>query len=267
MVHRVRLDKLLVERGYFESREKAQEAVLKGSVEIPGKGMLKPSTLVEANAPILIKQKEKFVSRGGYKLEKAIACFQINVHGLDCLDVGSSTGGFVDCLLQHGAKRVIALDVGRSLLHPSLSSDRRVHVIEKFNARYLTADILPFLPDLITVDVSFISVKKIFPALLNCFKEGTESVILIKPQFEAGRKFVRKGLVRDSKVHESILKDFRDYFSGFGFNCFFTFSPIKGAKGNIEYLCYLTRKTREELKHLKQIDKIVEDAFSFLGKS
>lgn len=267
MAPKVRLDKLLVELGYFESREKAREAIENGIVEISGKGILKPSTLVDANAAIIIKEKEKYVSRGGYKLEKALEEFKIKVENLDCLDVGSSTGGFVDCLLQKGAKRVIALDVGRALLHPKLLRDPRVFVIEKYNARYLKPEDLPFLPDFCTADVSFISLKKILPALFGCFKETTEAVFLIKPQFEAGREAVKKGIVRDSKVHEKILADFARFFQESGFNFAFTYSPIKGAKGNIEYLSYITKKEIPEPSKNQQIDKIVWNAFKSLGIS
>lgn len=263
MVRKIRLDKLLVEKGLFESREKAQEAIEKGLIIVFGKPIVKPSSLVDENTPVRIKEKLRYVSRGGLKLEKALSDFNITVEGLDCLDVGSSTGGFVDCLLKHGAKRVIALDVGRSLLHPGLASDRRVYVLEKVNARYLDPSILPFLPDFVTCDVSFISIKKIFPSVLKCFKEITEGVFLIKPQFEVGRIYVKKGIVKDFNIHLTLLKDFSSYFSSYGFNPYFTFSPIQGAKGNIEYLCYITKKDFPELSDHTQTDKIVKNAFEF----
>jgi 23S rRNA (cytidine1920-2'-O)/16S rRNA (cytidine1409-2'-O)-methyltransferase len=266
MADKVRLDKLLVERGFFDSREKAQEAIEKGFIIIPGKAILKPSTLIEKYTPIQIKEELKYVSRGGYKLEKALDYWEIDVSGLDCLDVGSSTGGFVDCLLQRGAKRVIALDVGRSLLHPKLSRDKRVIILEGINARYLNPQDLPFLPDFVTCDVSFISIKKIFPALHECFKPSTEAVFLLKPQFEAERKFVRKGIVRDQQVHQKILKAYKEFFEDYGFYVDIVVSPITGAKGNIEYLCYLTRE-RAILTKAESIDKIVAAAFRELKKS
>jgi len=265
MVAKVRLDKLLVEKGYFESREKAQEAIEKGLVLLPGKAILKPSTLVDRDAPIIIQAKPKYVSRGGYKLEKALEYWCINVSGLDCMDIGSSTGGFVDCLLQHGAARVIAIDVGRAQLHEKLANDPRVIVLDGVNARYLKPEDLPFLPDFATCDVSFISIKKIFPALKACFKPETEAVFLIKPQFEAGRKHVKKGLVNDAEVHRQLLNDFRQYFELHGFFVDFVASPITGTKGNIEYLCYLTGK-RENLEKTLPIDKIVAAAFNQFKK-
>lgn len=265
MAAKVRLDKLLVEKGFFETREKAQEAIENGLVLLPGKAILKPSTLVDRDVPIIIQARPKYVSRGGYKLEKALEYWGINVGGLDCLDTGSSTGGFVDCLLQHGAARVIAVDVGRSQLHEKLAADPRVTVLEGVNARYLRPEDLPFLPDFATCDVSFISIKKIFPALKACFKPETEAVFLIKPQFEAGRKHVKKGIVRDAEVHKELLKDFKQYFEQYGYFVDFTPSPITGAKGNIEYLCYLTRK-REILEKALPIDKIVAAAFNQFAK-
>lgn len=261
---KIRADKLLVELGIFESREKAREAISKGFVEINGKPVLKPSSLVDLNSQVKIIEEIKYVSRGGYKLEKALNLWSIELKDLDCLDIGSSTGGFVDCLLQHGAKRVIALDVGRSLLHEKLLKDKRVYLMENYNARYLRKEDLPFLPDFVTCDVSFISIKKIFPALLQCFKQQTEAVFLIKPQFEAGRKYVKKGILKDPAVHLEILNDFQNYFKEFNFNVFFTHSPIKGAKGNIEYLAYLTKKDDLTDSEFTQTDKIVRKAFEEL---
>ncbi|MCX7832332.1 MAG: TlyA family RNA methyltransferase [Actinobacteria bacterium] len=266
MARKIRLDKLLVDKGLFESREKAQEAIEKGLIIVTGKSIVKPSSLVDENTPVKIKEELRYVSRGGYKLEKALSVFRIAVKDLDCLDIGSSTGGFVDCLLKHGARRIIALDVGRSLLHPDLVSDERVFVLERINARYIEPKILPFLPDLVTCDVSFISIQKIFPAVLKCFKKTTEGVFLIKPQFEAGRKYVKKGIVKDPDVHKGLLRDFKNYFLSQGFNSYFTFSPIKGTKGNIEYLCYITKRELPELNAYTETDKIVKDAFNYFSE-
>lgn len=256
-----RLDILLVQKGLFESREKAQEAIENGLVRVLGKGILKPSTLVDEDVEISIVEPQKYVSRGGFKLEKALHYFNISVKDLKCLDIGSSTGGFVDCLLQHGASSVIALDVGRNQLHEKLKNDERVIVIENYNARYLKCDDLPYLPDFVTCDVSFISIKKIFPAVFKCFKENTEAVFLIKPQFEAGRKNVKKGVVRDKKIHFQILKDFSEYFKGYELTVDFVHSPIKGPKGNIEYLCYLRKGDFHSEPDEQKIAKIVENAF------
>lgn len=260
-----RLDLLLVEKGFFESREKAKESIEKGLIKIAGKGILKPSTLVDVDSNIEIVEASKYVSRGGYKLEKALKYFEINVQGLKCLDIGSSTGGFVDCLLKHGASKVIALDVGKSQLHEKLKRDPRVIVIEKYNARYLRCSDLPFSPDFVTCDVSFISIKKIFPAVKKCFKEDTQAVFLIKPQFEAGKKNVKKGVVRDQSVHIEILQDFYNYFVNQNFSVEIIHSPIKGPAGNIEYLCYLKPGKSERQFNRENIVKIVKNAFDELG--
>lgn len=257
---RKRLDTLLVERGFFESRHKAQEAIESGSVQIPGKGILKPSTLVEIDADIYIVDKPKYVSRGGYKLEKALEYWNIDVEGLDCLDAGSSTGGFIDCLLKHGAKRVIGIDVGKDLLHESLKNDLRVYLIEDFNIRYLKAEMLPFIPEFVSCDLSFISIKKVFPAIKGSVSEKAGMVFLIKPQFEAGREHVRKGLVIDREVHKKILLDFYSYFTDASYSADFTHSPVKGGKGNIEYLCYIKPYEKRE-KIEPDIDKIIKNAF------
>jgi 23S rRNA (cytidine1920-2'-O)/16S rRNA (cytidine1409-2'-O)-methyltransferase len=260
-----RLDILLVEKGFFESREKAQEAIERGLVRVHGKGILKSSTLIDEDSDIRVVETPKYVSRGGYKLEKALHFWKIDVRNLKCLDIGSSTGGFVDCLLKHGASSVVAIDVGRNQLHEKLKEDDRVIVIENYNARYLNCKDLPYLPDFVTCDVSFISVKKIFPAVFKCFKADTEGVFLIKPQFEAGRTNVRKGVVRNKEVHFLILKDFSVYFKNFGFSVDFVHSPIKGPKGNIEYLCYIRRGLPHSEPDEGKIAKIVETAFLEFG--
>lgn len=256
-----RLDSLLVEKGYFESREKAAAAIKRGVVRVHGKAVVKPSTLVDEHTPIFIEDEhEKFVSRGGIKLKHALDTFNIDVKGKFCVDIGSSTGGFVDCLLKYGAAKVTAIDTGKGQLHISLRQDSRVVLLENYNARYLKCQDLSYIPELVTIDVSFISVKKIFPAVLKCSNERTEFVVLIKPQFEAGRQHVRKGIVRDKRIHEMIIEEFIDYFKGYGFNVDVTPSPIKGASGNIEYLFYLTRNREISPQNSA---KIVEKAFSF----
>lgn len=254
-----RLDVLLVEKGLFPSREKAAEAIKKGRVRVHGKAIVKPSTLIEVNTPIFIKREiEEFVSRGAHKLKHALETFEISVSGKKCVDIGSSTGGFVDCLLRYGASKVVAVDTGKGQLDDRLRRDERVMVLENYNARYLRCEDLPFTPELVTIDVSFISVKKIFPAVYRCKGKDTEFIILIKPQFEAGPDRVRKGIVRDIDTHREIVEDFISYFSSYGFNVAVEPSPIRGAKGNIEYLYYLTHKPGVKAE---KSDKIVEKAF------
>lgn len=252
---RRRLDTLLVEKGFFISREKARKAIEENLVRIPGTGLLKCSTMVPMDTPIFVEaQKEKYVSRGGYKLAKALRVFNINVIGKKCLDVGSSTGGFVDCLLQFGASKVIAVDVGKGQLDLKLRNDQRVIVLEGVNARYLNEIDLPFKPEIVTVDVSFISLKKIFHALESIAEPEAIFIILIKPQFEAGRKYVESGVVRKKEVHEKVLKELADYFNQNGYGVRITYSPLRGPKGNIEFL-FLLEKGK---KHTPEVENIIE---------
>ena len=199
----------------------------------------KPGTFVSAAADIALKQKARYVSRGGIKLEAALAAFAVSPAGKVCLDIGSSTGGFTDCLLQHGAAKVIAVDVGRGLLDYRLRQDRRVQLMENTNARYLQALGEPI--ELVVIDVSFISLRLILPAVLRLSDAGTDVVALVKPQFEAGRASVgRGGIVRDMSVHARVLRDIAAAAQALGFSVLdFIRSPITGAKGNIEYLMWL----------------------------
>ncbi|TMJ94568.1 MAG: TlyA family RNA methyltransferase [Actinobacteria bacterium] len=192
-----RLDVLLVERGLAESRAQAQALVLAGRVP----GHAKPGTQVEESAPIALEEGPRFVSRGGEKLAHALEVFGLDVEGEDCLDVGASTGGFTDCLLQAGAARVCALDVGYGQLHPRVRADPRVTVLERTNVRHLGCEQLPFAPTFVTCDVSFIGLAKALPPALACAAPGWRAVVLVKPQFEAGRRDVGKGgVVRDPAV-------------------------------------------------------------------
>ena len=237
-----RLDKIVAARGLAESREKAQALIMAGEVYVNGQVHLKPGTRF---APIDIEVTVKsnslpYVSRGGLKLEKALTVFAVEVNGKDCLDVGASTGGFTDCLLQHGACRVVAVDVGYGQLAWSLRSDPRVIVLEKRNIRYLQLADIRFRPQLITVDTSFISVTKFLEVLVDFLPETGEIICLVKPQFEAGPAQVGKGgIVRDSQVLRSVLQEHLLFGTNLGLGCGgLTFSPIKGAKGNIEFLVY-----------------------------
>jgi 23S rRNA (cytidine1920-2'-O)/16S rRNA (cytidine1409-2'-O)-methyltransferase len=198
-VSKARIDAVLAARGLFPSRSAAAGAVRAGEVRVGADGplALRPSELVEPDAELLVEAGRRFVSRGGIKLDNALTALAIDVAGRSCLDVGASSGGFVDCLLQHGAARVVALDVAFGQLDLSLREDPRVTVLERFNARRLTVAELPFAPQFVTVDVSFISLTKVLPAVAACLAPGGEILAMVKPQFELGRERVRKGVVRD----------------------------------------------------------------------
>jgi len=198
-VTKARIDAVLAERGLFPSRSAAAGAVRAGEVRVGADGpvALRPSQLVEPDADFVLDQGPRFVSRGGIKLENALEALGVEVDGRDCLDVGASTGGFVDCLLQRGAARVAALDVAFGQLDLRMREDPRVTVLERLNARRLAPSDLPFPPDLATVDVSFISLAKVLPAVVRCLAPGGELLAMVKPQFELGRERVRKGVVRD----------------------------------------------------------------------
>jgi 23S rRNA (cytidine1920-2'-O)/16S rRNA (cytidine1409-2'-O)-methyltransferase len=238
-----RLDKLLVERGLVESREKGQRLVMAGQVLVNGHALTKSGHQVADDVEIVVKAQERFVSRGGKKLLAALERFPVKVEGKDCLDIGASTGGFTDCLLQHGAARVVAVDVGKGQLHWKLRQDERVTIIDKLNARYLRPDDLPFAPELIVVDVSFISLTRILPAAKDVIAPGGEMVTLIKPQFEAGRAQVAKGgVVRDAAVHREVVDNIRAFGEhDLGLICRGVCeSPVRGPAGNVEFLAYWT---------------------------
>lgn len=240
-----RLDVLLVELGYFESREKAKAAIMAGLVWIGQERIDKAGTKIPRDAALTVKgAPHPYVSRGGLKLEKAIASFGIDLNGAIMLDIGASTGGFTDCALQHGAAFVYAIDVGYNQLDWSLRQDDRVRVMERTNFRHMTPDELNGpMPGFATIDVSFISLKLILPALAAMLEPGGETVALIKPQFEAGREQVGKsGVVRDAGVHAAVLRDVLAFAGTIGFALQdLTFSPITGGEGNIEFLAYWKR--------------------------
>ena len=236
-----RIDQLLVERGLAESRERAQALILAGYVRAEGRKIEKPGQTVSDTADIELTQRLRYVSRGGLKLEGAIRQFGIEVAGRICLDIGSSTGGFTDCLLQHGAARVYAFDVGTGQLDWKLRNDPRVVVREGVNARYLQPADLPEPVDLAVCDVSFISVTHILPVLPPLLRSPAALVILIKPQFEAGRDQVgRGGIVRDPAVHAEICARIKAAVESLGFRTALMESPILGAEGNREFLLYAT---------------------------
>ncbi|MBO4861455.1 MAG: TlyA family RNA methyltransferase [Firmicutes bacterium] len=240
---KTRLDVLLVDNGLFESREKARAAIMEGLVYVDGAISDKPGAQIKQDALIEIKGDIcPFVSRGGYKLQKALDVFGIDPQGLVCLDIGSSTGGFTDCLLQRGAARVYALDVGTNQLAYKLRVDERVVCMEKTNFRTLDTAAFPEKVDFACTDVSFISLKHIFPNASALLKEGCAMVALIKPQFEAGREQVgKKGIIRDSSVHEEVIRNVIAYAEENGLSVQgLDFSPITGTTGNIEFLVHLT---------------------------
>jgi len=236
---RARLDQLLVDQGLFESRERARRAVMAGSVTVDGVPVDKPGTAVPDAANLeVIGPKEPFVSRGGRKLAHALDHFGIDPAGWTCLDVGASTGGFTDCLLQRGAERVYALDVGRGQLDYRLRSDRRVVTLEGINARYLESDDIPEACQLVTVDVSFISLLKVVPALLPVLSVGGHLLTLIKPQFEVGRELVGKGgIVRDESLRQEVIRQRGEDLASLGLALMgIVDSEVVGAKGNREAL-------------------------------
>ncbi len=242
---KARLDQLLVQRGLAESREKAQRLIMAGSVRADGDVVTKPGHLFPdgPELKLTVDAPERFVSRGGLKLERAFEKFGLDVAGRVCLDAGASTGGFTDCLLQHGAARVYAYDVGRGQLHGRLRGDPRVIVREGINIRHLTPADLPERVSVATVDVSFISLTKILPAVISVMESG-ELITLIKPQFEAGPDQVgRGGVVRDPGVRQTVIdriKTFGSGLTGLVWNdC--CESPIKGPAGNVEYLAWWKR--------------------------
>ncbi len=235
-----RLDVLLVERGLAESRSQAQALVLAGLV--PGHD--KPGEQLADDAPLEVERPPRFVSRGGVKLQHALDARHVEVAGRDCADVGASTGGFTDCLLQAGAARVVAIDVGYGQLHPRLRSDPRVTVLERVNARNLTE--LPFVPELVVCDVSFISVTTALPPVLRLATAGWEALVLVKPQFEAGRSEVTKGVVRDPDVHRNVLERVIDAARAWdAVTVGVVDSGLPGPKGNREFFVHLEHRPGE----------------------
>jgi 23S rRNA (cytidine1920-2'-O)/16S rRNA (cytidine1409-2'-O)-methyltransferase len=249
-----RLDVLLVERGLAESRAQAQALVLAGLVP----GYDKPGHQVAEDAELAVDRPPRFVSRGGEKLANALESLEVELDGRDAIDVGASTGGFTDYLVQHGVARVIAVDVGYGQLHPKLRGDPRVTVLERTNARELTE--LPFAPDLLVCDVSFIGVRVVLPPVLKLLQPGWDAVVLVKPQFEAGRDEVgRGGVVRDAEIHRRVLRDVVDAALGWGATAVGVVdSGLPGPKGNREFFLHLIDS--DEAVLLDDIDDRIRDA-------
>jgi len=243
-----RLDQALVDRGLCESRERAKRAILAGQVRVNTQRALKPSDPVQPDDALALKAGEKYVSRGGHKLEHALRHFKVDVAGLVALDLGASTGGFTDCLLQHGAAKVFAVDVGQGQLAWKLRQDRRVGVMEKTNARHLTPAQFPrpFIPaDLAVIDCSFISLRKILPAVIALLKPNGRMIALVKPQFEAGKAEADKGrgVIKDPAVHERVLNELREFAAaqpGLNWRDVVE-SPLLGPAGNKEFLVLIEK--------------------------
>lgn len=256
---KVRLDVLLVNRNLAESREKAKAIIMAGNVFVDGQREDKAGSTFPEDVSIEIKgEKLRYVSRGGLKLEKALEVFPIKLEGRICMDVGSSTGGFTDCMLQNGAVKVYAVDVGTNQLAWKLRQDPRVISMEKTNIRYLTGEHIHDRISFVSIDVSFISLTKVLMPVKELMADDGEMVCLIKPQFEAGRdKVGKKGVVRDKDVHMDVIQTVSSYANETGFDCCgLDYSPIKGPEGNIEYLLYLrNRKTVMGDKDIVRLDK------------
>jgi len=239
-MQKTRLDLLLVERGLAESRSLAQRLVMAGQVRVDGQVALKPSVAVLPQAVLTVDHGPRHVSRGGEKLEAALDAFALPLEGRTCADVGASTGGFTDCLLQHGAARVYAIDVGKGILDWKMRRDPRVVVMEETNARYVER--LPEPVTLVTMDASFISLKVLLPVVRAWLEAPGDVVALIKPQFEAGREEVRrgKGVIRDAEVHRRVLQEVLEFAQAQGLGlCGLLRSPLLGPKGNVEFLAWL----------------------------
>lgn len=237
-----RLDQLVFDLGYTESRERAKTTIMSGLVFVNGQRADKPGMPVSPEAKIEVRGEAlPFVSRGGFKLDKALKVFPVVAEGKVCIDCGASTGGFTDVLLQHGAARVYAVDVGYGQLAWKLRTDDRVINLERTNLRYLTREQIPEPIELAVMDVSFISIKLVLPAVKALLLPGADIICLIKPQFEAGREEVgKKGVVRDSKVHCEVIHNILDFVPQIGLSVQgLDYSPIKGPEGNIEYICHL----------------------------
>lgn len=260
-VMKKRIDVLLVEKNIFDSRQKAQAAIMSGIVKVGEKIVDKAGTLINEEDIISLKGnfEEKYVSRGGFKLEKAIEIFKPEIADQIFLDIGASTGGFTDCLLQNKAKFVYAIDVGYGQIDWKIRQDPRVKTIERCNVRYLTKEELypnnQELASAFVMDVSFISITKVIPNLLNLLKDDFYGISLIKPQFEAGKENLKKGVVTSSEIHEKVIQDINVFLNELGLYINkLDFSPIKGPAGNIEFLAYIS-KTKTDAIDIKEVVK------------
>ena len=267
MIEKVRLDVALFERGFVDSREKGKALIMAGLVYLNGKKETKAGAPVKSEDCIELRgEKMPYVSRGGYKLAKAVEQFGLKLNNCICMDIGASTGGFTDCMLINGASKVYSIDVGYGQLAWKLRNDPRVVNMERTNFRYVTHEEIPEEIDFASVDVSFISLKHIIPPMHSLLRNGGQAVCLIKPQFEAGKEKVgKKGVVRDITVHYEVVKAIFDFVLENGFSVLnLDFSPIKGPQGNIEYLIFI-KKSENPTSYLeKSIEQIVNDSHRVL---
>lgn len=264
-----RLDVLVFEKGFVDSREKAKAVIMAGHVYVDNQKSDKCGTSYDENVKIEVRDYEqRYVSRGGYKLEKAIKCFDITLNDFITMDIGASTGGFTDCMLQNGAKKVYSIDVGYGQLAWKLRTDDRVINMERTNMRKVTKEEVPDEIDFFSIDVSFISLKLLLPVARNLMKDNATAVCLIKPQFEAGRgKVGKKGVVSDKSVHIEVVEGIVTFCLENGFDVLnLDFSPIKGPEGNIEYLIYLRKSDEAELYTDKTACDVVKASHEALDK-
>lgn len=269
MKEKIRLDALLVERGLATGRDRAKAMIMAGEVWLEGEKALKAGTEVGPDSRVEVRGDTlPYVSRGGLKLERAMEAFDPPIQGKICADIGASTGGFTDCMLQQGAERVYAVDVGYGQLDWRLRSDPRVVTLERTNARHLTREQIPQPLGFVSVDVSFISLSLILPAVYPLMEAGAHAVCLIKPQFEAGREQVgKKGVVRDPEVHRQVIQKIADFALEQGFSpAGLTWSPIKGPKGNIEYLFHLLKEAGGSPVDPQRVAAVVENAHQALSQ-
>ncbi|MDR5587296.1 TlyA family RNA methyltransferase [Clostridium aquiflavi] len=259
-----RLDILLVEKGIITSRDRAKACIMEGKVFVDGQRVDKAGEKVSINANIEYKgAKLKYVSRGGLKLEKAMKSYDISLEDKVCMDIGASTGGFTDCMLQNGAKKVYSVDVGYGQFAWKLRTDKRVVCMERTNIRYVTLEDIGEPLDFASIDVSFISLKKIMPATLGLLKDTGEVVALIKPQFEAGREKVgKKGVVREISTHKEVVYGIIEFLKNENLNILGVgYSPIKGPEGNREYLVYFTKDNEKESNfQIDDVERVIEES-------
>jgi 23S rRNA (cytidine1920-2'-O)/16S rRNA (cytidine1409-2'-O)-methyltransferase len=243
MTEKARIDKLLVDRQLAETRTKAQALIMAGEVLVNGKAVTKAGETVPVLSEIQIRDRNPYVSRGGLKLAAALDGFKVSPDGKVCMDVGASTGGFTDCLLQAGAKKVFAIDVGHNQLHEKLKTDPRVINMEGLNYRYFSCESLKEKVEFVTIDVSFISLDKILPVVINCVTETADILAMVKPQFEATPRELKKGVVRDETVRNATIKKIKSVADSLGLDVLGGMdSPVKGPQGNVEHFLWLKRR-------------------------
>jgi 23S rRNA (cytidine1920-2'-O)/16S rRNA (cytidine1409-2'-O)-methyltransferase len=265
-----KLIELIVEKA-GKSEKLAKSLIMEGKVKVCGHMVYKPGTLIEEQSDIIILENKKYVSKGGLKLEGAVEDFKISVKDKTAMDIGSSTGGFSDFLLQNGIKKIIAVDVGYGILDWKLRNSENIYLFERTNIKNLEKIMLPFLPEIVTVDLSFISVRKVFQKILDLSQKNAQIIILLKPQFEIDKNLVEKGgIIKNKNLHIKVLLDFLSFLNDFHIKIEqITFSKIKGAKGNIEFFIYITKSDNIEKNNLyydKIIRNVVEESHLFFCK-